>query len=55
MANANPYKRYIRARKKLRRKLTDVERKLDHLIVQLPKEDPRAYSENNDSDALTPT
>jgi hypothetical protein len=47
--------KYIRAKKRLERKLNDLDRKLDHLIFRLRKEDPRVYSDEDDTDEETRT
>ena len=47
MADATLLRKYIRARKKLERKLNDIERKLDHLLYRLRKEDPRVHSDDD--------
>ena len=50
MTDQAELRRYIRAKKRLERKLNDLDRKLDHLIFRLRKEDPRVYSDNDDVD-----
>ena len=48
MANEALLRKHIRAKKKLERKLNDIDRKLEHIIFRLRKEDPRVYSDEDE-------
>ena len=48
MTDETQLRKYLRARKTLEHKLNDIERKLDHILYRLRKEDPRVYSAKDD-------
>ena len=47
MTDETQLRKYLRARKTLEHKLNDIDRKLDHILYRLRKEDPRVYSDDD--------
>ena len=50
MTDEAQLQKHIRAKKTLQRKLNDIDRKLDHVIFRLRKEDARVHSDKDDID-----